>query len=194
VKNSSFLIEWPQLITFFEGEFIAFPATGEYRTVKDLFEEHIPSVYRFAFRLTGDWNDAEELAQAALLAAWEGRTRLRDSRVVKGWLFSIAANLWRSGHRRKICEAAFRNEYELSGFSKEQLPEQKIIAGEDLSRVLKAMDALPDRQREVLHLHACESFSLSEIAEILAVTPEAVKSSLSLARKRMREQLKDLNN
>ncbi len=55
------------------------------------------------------------------------------------------------------------------------------------------MDALPERQREVLYLHACEGFSLAEIAEILSLSPEAVKASLSLARKRMRQKLQDLD-
>ena len=73
------------------------------------------------------------------------------------------------------------------------LPEEEIIVKEDLLRVRETMDALPDRQREVLYLHACEGFSLPEIAEILALSPQAVKASLSLARKRMRQKLQDLD-
>jgi RNA polymerase sigma-70 factor, ECF subfamily len=72
-------------------------------------------------------------------------------------------------------------------------PDRKIIVKEELLRVRETMDALPDRQREVLYLHTCEGFSLPEIAEILDISREAVKSSLSLARKRMRQKLQDLN-
>ena len=53
------------------------------------------------------------------------------------------------------------------------------------------MDTLPARQREVLYLATCEELSLMEVADVLEITPAAAKASLSLARKRMREQLGD---
>jgi RNA polymerase sigma factor (sigma-70 family) len=54
------------------------------------------------------------------------------------------------------------------------------------------MDSLPPRQREVLYLHACEELSIVEIADVLEITTQAAKSSLSLARKSMRGRLRDL--
>jgi RNA polymerase sigma-70 factor, ECF subfamily len=163
------------------------------KAVKDLLEEYVPRLYRFALRLTGNRDDAEDLTQAALLGAWKDRVRLRDPGSAKSWLFTIAANLWRSGLRRKGREERFVRGAEELSQRQVPLPEEKIIVKEDLRRVRETMDALPDRQREVLYLHACEGFSLPEIAEILALSPQAVKASLSLARKRMRQKLQDLD-
>jgi RNA polymerase sigma-70 factor (ECF subfamily) len=160
--------------------------------VKDLFEEYVPRVYRFALRLTGNRTDAEDLTQATLLGAWRKRAQLRDPRAAKGWLFAIAANLWRSGLRSKDRQERSGNDVEQFGADPARWPDEEAIVKEDLQRVRETMDALPQRQREVLYLHACEAFSLPEIAEILAISPQAVKSSLSLARKRMRQQLQDL--
>jgi RNA polymerase sigma-70 factor (ECF subfamily) len=53
---------------------------------------------------------------------------------------------------------------------------------------------LPPRQRAVLHLIAVEEFSLSEVAEILQISRDTVKVNLSLARKRMRDELAKLAN
>jgi RNA polymerase sigma-70 factor, ECF subfamily len=161
--------------------------------VKDLLEEYVPRLYRFALRLTGNRDDAEDLTQAALLRAWKDRARLRDPGAAKSWLFAIAANLWRSGLRRMGREERLADNAEQFARRQVALPEEEIIIREDMIRVRETMDALPDRQREVLYLHACEAFSLPEIAEILALSPQAVKASLSLARKRMRQKLKDLN-
>lgn len=161
--------------------------------MKDLFEEYVPRVYRFARRLTGNQNDAEDLTQATLLRAWQDRARLRDPGAAKSWLFAIAANLWRSGLRRKGREKRIINGVEQFGADRKRSPDEEILVKEDWQRVWETMNALPQRQREVLYLHACEAFSLAEISEILTISPEAVKASLSLARKRMRQQLQDLN-
>jgi RNA polymerase sigma-70 factor (ECF subfamily) len=162
--------------------------------VKDLFEEYVPRLYRFALRLTGNRADAEDLSQATLLRAWKDRARLRDPGAAKSWLFTIAANLWRSGLRRKGREERFVRGVEAEEAPRRvPLPDEEIIVKEDLLRVWETMDALPDRQRQVLYLHACEGFSLTEIADVLDLSPDAVKASLSLARKRMRQKLQDLN-
>ena len=58
---------------------------------------------------------------------------------------------------------------------------------EELQQPWEPSANLPPRQREVLYLSACEGLKTAEIAEILGATPEAVKASLSIARKRMRE-------
>ena len=71
-------------------------------------------------------------------------------------------------------------------------PDQAAQQREQLDRVMRAMEALPVRQRQVLHLYTCESLSVSEIAAILKISANAVKASLSLARKQMRTQLKDI--
>jgi RNA polymerase sigma factor (sigma-70 family) len=161
--------------------------------VKDLFEEYVPRVYRFARRLTGNQNDAEDLTQSTLLRAWRGRAKLRDPKSAKSWLFAIAANLWRSRLRSSGRYERIVVDIGQFGDDRSRPPAEETIVKEDWQRVWKTMDALPERQREILYLHACEGISLSEISEILAISPQAVKASLSLARKRMRQQLQDLN-
>ena len=72
------------------------------------------------------------------------------------------------------------------------MPLQVAVDREDLQRALGAMDSLPDRQRGVLYLHTCEGLSLADIATVLEISNGAVKTNLSLARKRMRELLADI--
>lgn len=58
--------------------------------------------------------------------------------------------------------------------------------------MLEAMRALPERQRQAIHLNACEELSIPEIAEILDTSKDAIKASLCIARKKLREELRDL--
>ena len=160
--------------------------------MRGLLEEHVPRVYRFALRLTGDRHQAEDLTQETFLRAWRGRKRLRDPDALRLWLFKIAVNVWRDRTRRarrapRPTDASL-DDREGPAVS----PVEQAAQHEEAARALAAIDSLPPRQREVLYLCACEELSIGQIAEVLQVSPEAVKSSLSLARKGMRCKLGDL--
>jgi RNA polymerase sigma-70 factor, ECF subfamily len=159
--------------------------------VNSLLEDWVPRVYRFALRLTGDPGAAEELTQETFLRAWRSRSRLRDARAARVWLFRIAANVWRDQLRRgrsPVAQARLLDDVEPARAP----PPERLAAGrEELSRALDAMAALPARQREVLHLSACEGLSTAEVAEVLGISAAATKASLSLARKKLRELLLD---
>ncbi len=155
-------------------------------------EEHLPSVYRFALRLTQNPHEAEDLTQDVFVRAWRGRRQLRKAKSARAWLFQVTANLWRDRlrSRRRSPEQAepSLDHHERFGVP----PDLESIVQEDVERTLEAVDSLPSRQREVLYLHAVEGLSLAEIAEILATSSAAVKASLSLARKRIRRKLADI--
>jgi RNA polymerase sigma factor (sigma-70 family) len=72
-------------------------------------------------------------------------------------------------------------------------PDQLATRQEDLRQALRALEGLPPRQREVLYLNACEGLALGEIADILGISSESAKASLSLARKKLRELLPDVD-
>jgi RNA polymerase sigma-70 factor (ECF subfamily) len=154
-------------------------------------EEWVPRVYRFALRLSNDPHAAEDLTQETFLRAWRQRDRLRNPGAVRVWLFRITANLWRDQLRRGRSLVARAGPLEDTPAGRGS-PERQVSGQEELGRALEAMAALPDRQREVLYLSACEGLASAEIATVLGISPDAAKASLSLARKRIRQQLHDL--
>ncbi len=148
--------------------------------------EWTPRLYRFAMRLTGDSHLAEDLAQETILRAWRQRDKLRDGQATRAWLFRITANLWRDLLRRKrspVARAGPLVEIPQQGFAS---ADELLAEREEIQLALKALESLPSRQREVLYLSACEGMKVAEIATILDASREAIKASLSLARKRMR--------
>ena len=160
--------------------------------MREPLEEHVPRVYRFALRLTGDHHLAEDLTQETFARAWRHRRRLRDPSAARVWLFRIAANLWRD-HSRRLQRHPTQVEASLDDQSAPtESPGDELLDREDLQRALAAMDSLPLRQRQVLYLHACEGLSLAEISEILEISVDAAKASLSLARRQLRRKLADV--
>jgi RNA polymerase sigma-70 factor (ECF subfamily) len=157
--------------------------------VSKLLEEWAPRVYRFALRLCDDPHAAEDLTQETFLRAWRHRDRLRDPRAGPVWLFRITANLWRDRLRRGRLAVGQAGPLQENQPARTEAPDQVASHREELQRALDALRALPPRQREVLYLSAGEQLSTAEIAEVLGIGPDAVKASLWLARKYLRERL-----
>jgi RNA polymerase sigma-70 factor (ECF subfamily) len=145
---------------------------------------------RFALKLTGDGHAAEDLVQEACARAWQRRGQLRSGGAVRGWLLSITANLWRDRLRCKALPMGMSATEELAA-SRPAAAEQ-LVTDENVRRALAAIATLPPAQRDALYLAAVEGLRRDEIAEILGTTTGAVKVNLSIARRKMRERLKDI--
>lgn len=161
---------------------------GDANAFGELFERHAPAVLRFCFRRTGNAAFAEDLTSIVFLEAW----RRRDRTVFFGggarpWLLGVAVNVLRSQAR-----AARRHREALGRLPVDDAPEpesEAAIARVDAERVmrdvLKAVEKLGRREREVLELCVWEELSTEEAALALGISPGAVRSRLSRARRRL---------
>src|SRR5262249_805632 len=105
------------------------------------------------------------------------------------WLLRIATNLWTDQLRR--------GRFRPTALDTEPIcPRPSVtVASDDRENVrmaLAAMDDLPPRQRQVLYLATCENMARSDVATVLGISESAVKANLSLARKEMRQRLKEV--
>jgi RNA polymerase sigma-70 factor, ECF subfamily len=148
--------------------------------------DHLPALQRFAIRLTGDLNDAEDLVQDALLRAtrsWEtyrGRSQLRT------WLLQIAVNAFRDRLRKrpppgKLPDALIDTTGPAPSAGAETVERGRLVA--------TAVSSLPPRQREVIVLFTYEQLTVAEVAQTLGITEVNVRAQLTYARKRMKELL-----
>ncbi len=155
----------------------------------DAIEEHVGSVYRYALRLSGRPDLAEDLAQETLLRGWRNRQKLRDHRAARVWLLRITTNLWTD----QLRGLRFRPvTLDSEPACPRPLPSTTSDDREHVRLALAAMDELPPRQRQVLYLVTCENMAQGEVATILGINESAVKANLSLARKEMRQRLKEV--
>ena len=157
--------------------------------------EHLPAVGRLAMRLTGRPEIAEEVAQNALLRASTGWATFRGQSAFRTWLFQIVIHAFRDdlqARRRRKIESLD----EPDGPAGDQVdhraedPAQLASAAELGQIVAAAVSGLPPRQREVLVCHAYEQLSDLEIAAVLEISPRNVRTTLHLARERLRQVLR----
>ena len=144
-------------------------------------------------RLTGDPQEAEELSQEGFVLACRALDSFRGDSAFRTWLFRILINLGRDRLRRRR-----REETRLNVVREEARLRQGTVevsadlqAGELAGIVKERVADLPERQREILVLHVYHGLDYREISTILGCTYEDVKMNLSLARKRLREGLKE---
>ena len=159
--------------------------------MRDVLETHLPHVYRFALQLAGDPDAAQDIAQETMLRAWRWRKRLREPRAAKRWLLTVAANIWRDQLRRRRSRPTGPMPLPAELPADEPRAGEALTQREAIDRVRRQIRLLPPRQRQVLYLRAFEELGLEEIADILSISVNAAKTSLSLARRTLREKLSE---
>jgi RNA polymerase sigma factor (sigma-70 family) len=167
---------------------------GDPDAFRELFDEHIRSVYNHAFRLTGNWSTAEDVVSLTFLEAWRLRDRVDagvDGGSLRPWLLGIATNVARNVRRtaRRYDDALARLPKQEVGPDFADEVTTRIGDREQLALVRTAMAALRKPEREVLALCVWSGLDYTEAAEALGVPVGTVRSRLSRARKKLNKLL-----
>lgn len=144
----------------------------------ELYRTHHLQMVRLARLLVDDTASAEDVVQEAFLGMHRNRAALRDSRAAVGYLRQAVVNQSRSMLRRRRTVRAH-----LKVAEPEIAPpaDADVILAEEHREVLRAVDQLPTRQREVLVLRYWSDMSEAEIADALGISKGTVKSQASRA-------------
>lgn len=145
----------------------------------------IPHLRAFARTLTGDPTSADDLAQEAMMKAWDARASYQMGTNMKAWTFMILRNQFYSEKRRSWRQTQLDQE----------AAERTLIAVDDpeapvaLDELRQALQTLPEEQREALILVGAGGFAYEEAAEICQCAVGTVKSRVSRARKALQATL-----
>jgi RNA polymerase sigma-70 factor (ECF subfamily) len=151
-----------------------------------LVSAHLSATLRFAVRLTGDLDSAEDLTQEALLRAARNWRSFRGEADFRTWLFRIVINAFRD--RLPACPAAEILDENLPDPGATD-PASQALANELGGLIAARVSALPPRQREVTILVTYEGFSPQKVARLLGISEANVHATLHVARRRLRREL-----
>lgn len=169
---------------------IAAVALGDNAAREALVARHRPRVVLLAYRFTGRWDLAEDLAQEAFLRIFRAAASYTPQARFSSWLYRLVANLCWDQRRRMAREV--RRSARAARLRSGTVALSDLDAIERAERVRMAVAALPARQRLAVVLHRFDGLSHREIAEACGWTESAVESCLVRAYERLRKLLSDL--
>jgi RNA polymerase sigma-70 factor (ECF subfamily) len=151
----------------------------------ELFDAHHAPLFKFAYRLTGSAEDAEDIVQECFLELLRPECGYDARRTaIRTYLYGVVRNQWLKRQRRSAWTGEGGGDPQAEGS-----PETELLEGEVQDAVARALAELPPNQREALVLAHYEQMPLAEIAALLEIEVGAVKSRLERARARLRERL-----
>ena len=145
----------------------------------------VPSLRAFAWSLSHNAADADDLVQETLAKAWRHRDRFQAGTNLRAWLFTILRNTWYSAvqkHRREVADEDGRH---AAGLISEATQEWSV----ELTDLRAALNLLPNEHREALIMVSAAGLSYEEAAEIAGCALGTIKSRVNRARNRLADIL-----
>jgi RNA polymerase sigma-70 factor (ECF subfamily) len=162
---------------------------------RQLFELHFAEIFRFVYRYVQSSDVAQDLVHEAFLRLWRQRDHVDlAGPTARSYLYTIARYQALSYLRHRRVELRWQRQYSepvlVDGgpvFATD--PDEEFAVNETAAAILRAVDALPRRQREVLLLRWHDHASYDEIANTLGISPKTVAIHMGRAFQRLRELL-----
>ncbi len=150
--------------------------------VETLVAQYGQRLYAAAFHICRDPQEAEDAVQETFLQYWAHPKDFENDQHLRAWLFRVAINKAKNLRDRLFRRATVPLEEYMASLD---------FPSQEASRLFEAVLGLPENYRIVVHLFYYEDYSAREIADILHLTPGAVKTRLSRGRMALRDALKE---
>ena len=164
-------------------------ASGDRLAMQVLFARHHVRVYRFVLRLVREETKAEDLISEVFLDVWRQADRFEGRSAVSTWLLAIARFKALSALRRRPDEELDEEAAEAIEDPGDD-PEQALAKKDKSAVIRKCLEGLSADHREIIDLVYYHDKSVEEVAQIVSIPENTVKTRMFYARKRLAELLK----
>jgi RNA polymerase sigma-70 factor (ECF subfamily) len=169
---------------------------GDTEAFEPLVEKYKRKVFRLAYQVLRDQEEALDVAQEAFVKAFRALPAFKGDSAFYTWLFRITMNVALDRKRQRTTRAKSLGaddvppeEWERTATSTDPDPEDVASSAERRERIRKGLDSLSENHRAIIILSDIEGLQYREIAEVLGIPMGTVMSRLHHARKRLREVL-----
>jgi len=151
------------------------------RALPEAYDRHVDTVYRVCYSLMGNRQDAEDATHSVFVKLLESDKPFNDVEHEKAWLITAAQNHCRDLHRKW-----WRKKVVDLDAGALKLASMDAVRDRDMEDYLRK---LPPTNRLVLYLYYYEGYKVNEIAEMLKLNPNTVKTQMRTARNRLKSEM-----
>jgi RNA polymerase sigma factor (sigma-70 family) len=146
-------------------------------------------LFRFALRFLGNEEEAKDIVQEVFIRVWNGRDQMEQVQNWEAWCMRVTRNL--SLDRIRLMSRKQTQPIEESFDVRHQAlsPHETTELDESMQKITEMIQALPEKQKQVIHLRDVEGYTYQEICDILELDMNQVKVNLFRARNAVREKL-----
>lgn len=158
---------------------------GSEAALRELIERHRERLFRLAYRLLNDRDDASDAVQETFIRLWKHSRRYNPTQSLSTWLCTICVRLCYDELRRKR-----RHRETLSEMTIDNIPPDALDTEELLNLLHQVIASLPYKQRVVYQLREIECLTTEEVSFATRLSVNQVKANLYVARNTVREKMK----
>ena len=178
-----------QYLLFADEDLISLVGHGDAEAFATLYDRHSRAAYSLAYRMMGERQAAEDLAQDAFLKVWRSATSYRADRgSVRTWLLSIVHN--RGIDQLRSLASRRRTQDKIEASAPKSQPSEAFAESwrnSQREQVREALKTLPEEQLKILELAYFSGYTHVEIAELLGLPLGTVKGRMRLGLKKIRD-------
>jgi RNA polymerase sigma-70 factor (ECF subfamily) len=173
---------------------------GDHAAYRELVQRYEGRVYAIVYGMVRNQEDARDMAQEAFIKAYNNLHRFRLESSFYTWLYRIAMNVCIDFHRRRKLRRTEEFDEGIGARGSDGAIDpihRKLDPGKELERkqlrerILTALEALPEEQKQIVVLREIDGMSYKEIAEVLDIPEGTVMSRLFYARKKLQAALQE---
>ncbi|MGB9595629.1 MAG: RNA polymerase sigma factor [Candidatus Poribacteria bacterium] len=175
-------------------ELVGLCQKGDIDAFDKLFYKYRDKIYRTAFRMINNQEDALDLTQEIFLKAYKNINKYNFKSQFSTWLYKLAIN---------VCIDELRKHKRSNEILTDEIPDDRrysdtpediVLYKEQESLIWKALDTLKEKERSIIVLREMEGLSYEEIANILGCSMGRVKSRIHESREKLRKALEKMSN
>ncbi len=163
---------------------------GDEAAFEEVYQRFSPMVYNLALRMSGNAEDAADLAQEVFLRIYRHLTKFAGRSTLKTWIYRVTLNYCHSRlGRKQLAVKPLQRDDSRAFEDPRRGPEERTLAHDTERVVAAALSQLKPTFREAVILRDLEGLSYAEIAEVLGLRVGTVRSRISRGRERLKTLL-----
>ncbi len=175
-----------------EDELVEEVLRGDDDSFENLLCPYRQGMLSMACRMSGDWEEAKEICQEAVIKVFKHLHKFKKGKSFKSWLYSIVVNsAYDLLRRKKRYQGLIEGQKSLM-LSSGSDPEKLLIDKEAKAKIDFCLQSLSPKEKAVFLLRDGEGFSVKEASEVLGCSSMSVRTHLSRARQKIREQFEKI--